>query len=119
MLRELATQFPIPSPGWHGYVETMLACRRDFDLAIAAIEADPAAAAALDRLVSEEDALPEAPPDGAVGAALARLDALPRPDGQHPFLPEIEPALDAMRAALHAVAASPGAASRFGATLPS
>lgn len=58
-------------------------------------------------------------PRGPVGDALARLDTLPRPEGQHPFIAEIVPTLDAMRLALHAAAASEDAADMFSDTLPS
>lgn len=96
----------------------MAACRRDFAAAIEAIEADERAQGALERLIEAEE-LPQPPAEGAVAAALERLDALPRPEGQHPFIAEIEPTLAAMRVALHAVAASEDATRSFGARLSS
>jgi hypothetical protein len=115
LLRELARRFPIPEPRWHRHVDAMLACRRDLEQATRAIEADDAAARALDALVEQEalDVRAARPP--AVAAALERLDRLPVPEGEHPFLDEIVPTLHAMRAALLAVAASPAATERFAA----
>jgi hypothetical protein len=113
LLRELAEVFPIPDGRWHRYDASIRACRRDFDLSIRSVESDRRAIEALEILL-ERDAL-EKPDDldAAVVRALARLDGLPAPEGQHPFIAEILPTLHAMRAVLYAVAASPGATGVF------
>jgi hypothetical protein len=114
VLRGLADAFPVPSPVWHAHVSELRACLADFAAAIAAIERDAAAAAALDRLI-EAGRSPLERPDGAVGEALRRLDGLPCPEGEHPYVDEIVPTLEAMRFALAAVAASAPAAAAFAA----
>jgi hypothetical protein len=113
VLRELARSFPIPEPGWHGYVEEMRACRRDLEDAAEAIDSDPVASAALERLTDGDGPADAGAPPAAVAAALDRLEALPVPEGEHPFLDEIVPTLQAARLALHAVAASREATERF------
>jgi len=50
-----------------------------------------------------------------LAAATARLEALPVPEGRHPFVEDIAPALEGMQAALAALAASPTTASKFSA----
>ena len=97
LLRELARAFPIPERRWHRHVDEMLACRRDLECAAEAIEADPAAQEALNALIEEEPvgaAEPVAAPP--VAAALDRLEALLVPEGEHPFVDEIVPTLEAM-----------------------
>ena len=112
-LRELAEDFPTPDGRWHPFDAPIRACRRDFDLSIRSVESDHRAMEALELLL-ERDALEEPGDlDAAVVHALARLDGLPAPEGQHPFIAEILPTLHAMRAVLYAVAASPGATGVF------
>jgi hypothetical protein len=111
---ELARAFPVPEERWHAHVPAMRRCLRDFRAALEALAADPAGEAALERALDTGAA---APADGPVAEALARLEELPAPEGEHPFVTEILPTLEAMRVALLAVAASPGAARRF-ATVP-
>lgn len=80
-LRELALQLPIPVERWHPYVQLIVAVR---DELLAELDhVDDARLAAL-----LEEPLPPPRP----GSALA---ALPVPDGQHPFLDEIVPFLEA------------------------
>lgn len=115
VLRELAARFPIPEGRWHRFVDRMVACRRDFEEAVEALAADEAAQAALERLIDESVfELPDGAPAD-LRAALARLDGLPVPEGQHPFIAEIVPTLEAMRVTLCALAASPRAAAAFAA----
>lgn len=113
LLRELAERFPIPDGRWHPFDEAIRACRRDFDQSISAVESDGNAMQELEILLACE--APEKPGglDAVVAAALGRLDVLRVPEGQHPFIAEILPTLDAMRAILHAVAASPEATRFF------
>ena len=112
VLRELGRAFPRPDPRWHPYVEEIRTCLRDLEAAVGALERDPAAAAALDDFI-ERDVRPVPSESDAVRAAYARVDALPAPEGQHPFVAEILPSLDAMRVALAAVDASPAARRLF------
>jgi hypothetical protein len=110
-LRALAAAFPVPEQRWHAHVPEMRACMRDFRAAIRALDADPRAQEELDRLLDGSPPADAAP--APVPEALARLDKLPAPEGEHPFVAEILPTLEAMRVVLHAVAASPVAARRF------
>lgn len=113
LLWELAARFPVPEERWHAHVPAMRRCVRDFRAAIQAVQADLWAAAALDRII--EDGKEPAVPSGLVAEALGRLDELPAPEGEHPFIGEILPTLAAMRAALYAVAASADAMREFAA----
>jgi hypothetical protein len=110
-LRRLAERFPLPHPIWHPYVAEMHAVVRDLFTALDAIAAVPGAPA---ELVQRIDG-PDGPsPGGAGGPALAaardRLHALPRPQGEHPYLDEILVALEAAAAALDALAEADGEA---------
>lgn len=103
-LRGLWARLPIPEPSWHPHVALIHACRDDFEHAIAAAADRPAA---LDLLAALIDGAPEPAFDRDASSELTgaweRLRALPLPEGQHPFLDEIVPALDALRLLLVAL----------------
>ena len=80
-LRELADRCPTPAD-WHPGAAAIRAAVADFRAAVAALEAG------------------DAWPADEVEAARARLDALPRPEGRHPYMETIVPALEAAELAL-------------------
>jgi hypothetical protein len=108
--RQLVAAFPVPDGSWHGFADEIAACRDDLAAAIEAIDGDEPALAALQALLESGSA---APPSSRpeLAAAAARLEALPAPEGRHPFVDDILPALEAMHAGLAAVAAGPAASS--------
>lgn len=103
-LHSLCARLPVPQPSWHPYVSQIAACHSDFDQALALAAKRPAA---LERLAALLDGDAEPPFDDEASrdltAAWRRLEALPRPSGQHPYLDEILPALDALRLLLVAL----------------
>jgi len=99
-LRELLDACPFPSrwhPGWEAIAEVF----EDFRAAVRALELP--ADFVTDCYEDEQ----------AVGAARKRLEALPRPEGQHPYLDAIVPTLEAMEAALDLLEQEPSAAAAF------
>jgi hypothetical protein len=103
-LRRLAERLPLPHPFWHPYTGQMHVVVRDLFAAIDAIALLRPAQVELLRQVEGQAAAP--PPDAGgptVAAARRRLRELPRPDGQHPYLFEIVPTLEAAAAALAAL----------------
>ncbi len=97
-LRGLCARLPVPQPSWHPYVSQIAACRGDFEQALVLAAEHPAV---LERVavLLDGDAEPtfdaNASPD--LAAAWRRLGTLPLPSGQHPYLDEILPALEALR----------------------
>ncbi len=108
-LRVLCARLPVPQPSWHPYVPELAACRGDFERALERAAEQPSV---LERVAAllDGDAAPVldtgASPD--LTAAWRRLEALPRPGGQHPYLGEILPALDALRLLLVALSRTTG-----------
>ena len=106
-LRGLCARLPVPQPSWHPYVSRIAACRSDFEQALALASEQPAA---LERLAAllDGDTEPAFAGDASPGlvAAWQRLGALPLPSGQHPYLDEILPALDALRLLLIALSST-------------
>jgi hypothetical protein len=111
----LANAFPLPQPSWHGHVPEMRACLSDLRHALA----DAAEAPELFELAARsiEGELEHAFDTHAAGPRLAaayrRLSALPVPAGEHPYLDEIVPTLEAMEAMLVAVSLVPAAVAAF------
>jgi hypothetical protein len=103
-LHGLCARLPVPQPSWHPYVSQIAACRSDFEQALALAAAQPAA---LERLTALLDGDAEPAFDGGASPELAaawrRLEALPLPSGQHPYLDDIIPALEAYRLLLIAL----------------
>lgn len=106
-LRTLAGRLPLPQPSWHPHVALIAACRSDLEAALDEAARDESALDLLAELIDgvpapsfDADASPE------LTAAWERLQALPLPDGQHPFLDEILPALEALRLVLVALSRS-------------
>lgn len=104
-LRRLWARLPVPDARWHAYVPRIAAVRDDF---AAAIERAIGNAEALDRFAAlaagETEPVFDAAADPGLTEAYERLRALPRPEGQHPFLDEIVPALEAAELLLVALA---------------
>lgn len=112
---ELADAFPVPHPSWHGYVPEMRACVTDLRRALAVSAEAPEllelAARSVDGDLEEGFDAHAAGPRLAV--AYRRLGLLPVPAGEHPYLDEIVPTLEAMEALLVAVSLVPAAAMAF------
>lgn len=114
LVRELQRACPRPQGPWHPGADRIAVVFADFDRALELIEGSAVAQAQLTAVIegSAPSLLPaEAPP--AVAEAWHRLALLDRPEGRHPWLDLIEPTLEAMTAALAALAAVPEAAARF------
>jgi len=96
-LRRLSVRLPVPQRSWHPHVRLVAACRNDLEQALALATDSPEAGERVAALVGGELELtfdPDASPE--LSAARRRLEALPIPDGQHPYLDEILPALEAL-----------------------
>lgn len=111
----LAATFPVPSPSWHRYVPEMRACLADLRAALAACDGGPealdlAASAVEGALDSAFDAEHAGP---ALRDAYRRLGLLPVPAGEHPYLDEIVPTLEALEALLVAISHVPAARAAF------
>ena len=103
-LRGLCDQLPVPQPSWHPYVAQIAACRADFELALALAAAHPEALElVVDLLDGDGDPSFNAGASPKLTAAWQRLEALPLPSGQHPYLDDILPALEAHRLLLVAL----------------
>jgi hypothetical protein len=103
-LRSLCARLPAPQPNWHPHVALIVACRQDFERAIDATAAIPDALELFTALAdgeAEPDFDPAASPE--LAAAWQRLETLPIPAGQHPYLDDILPALEALRLLLVAL----------------
>lgn len=103
-LRRLCNRLPVPQPSWHPYVAQIAACRNDFEQALALAADSPPT---LELVAALADGGTEPTFDEAASPALTiawrRLEALPLPSGQHPYLDEILPALEAHRLLLVAL----------------
>lgn len=115
IVTELADAFPVPHPSWHGYVAEMRACLSDLRRALAVSGEAPEllelAARSVDGDLEEGFDAHAAGPR--LAAAYRGLGLLPVPAGEHPFLDEIVPTLEAMEALLVAVSLVPAAAAAF------
>lgn len=111
----LAAAFPVPDPSWHRHVPEMRVCLVDLRRALAVAERLPAVLELATEAVEGELAEGfDADHAGAeLRAAHARLGLLPAPAGEHPYLDEILPTLEAMAAMLVAVSLVPEAVDAF------
>lgn len=103
-LRRLCARLPVPQPTWHPYVPPIHAFQKDFQQALELAAAHPDALDLLATLVEDDAGLafdPDTSPE--LTAAWERLAALPIPDGQHPYLDDILPTLEAHRLLLIAL----------------
>jgi aerobic carbon-monoxide dehydrogenase large subunit len=103
-LRRLCARLPVPQPSWHPYASQIAACRGDFEQALARVAVSPQTLELAVALIDGDAELvfgDAAPPELTV--AWRRLEALPLPSGQHPYLDEILPALEAHRLLLVAL----------------
>ena len=103
-LLRLCARLPVPRPSWHPYVSQIAACRSDFEQALALAAEHPAVLERVAALIDDEHEL-TFEPNASTWLTLAwqRLAALPLPEGQHPYLDEVLPALDALRLLLVAL----------------
>ena len=103
-LRGLCERLPVPQPSWHPYVAQIAACRADFEQALALAAAHPEALELVAGLLDDDgDPSFNAGTSPDLTAAWQRLQALPLPSGQHPYLDDILPALEAHRLLLVAL----------------
>lgn len=103
-LETLCARMPVPQSSRHPYVASIAACRNDFEHALALAAGSPAALELVDALLAGE-VEPSFDPDAslALTAAWQRLVTLPVPEGQHPYLDDTLPALEALRLLLVAL----------------
>lgn len=112
-LAELWDAVPIPSETWHAWSDRLRRLDEDVRTALDLAGDDTAVARALDQLVESDAAA--SPPAGTGRLAETRrlLAELPRPEGRHPYLDVIVPALEAAALLFAAVDASPAARTAF------
>jgi hypothetical protein len=115
LLDELAAIWaavPLPGEQWHPWVAELRRLDRDVRAAVAVLAEDAGARSELEAVLEAGDPAADDGRDG-LGEALRLLAELPRPVGQHPFLHEIAPGLEAAGVLLAAVGRSPAARRRF------
>jgi hypothetical protein len=89
---------PVPQPGWHPYVALIAGCRHDFEHALTLTAQHPAARDLFAALADGDlDLTFDSANSPELTSAWVRLEELPIPDGQHPYLDDILPALEALR----------------------
>ena len=99
-IRELAGAMPVPDASWHPHAALIRAVRDELLADLTRLEAQAGGEERLSSLLGAEVA-------PRPGSALA---ALPVPQGEHPYLGEILPVLEAARLVQAAVAAASVAA---------
>jgi hypothetical protein len=115
-IARLGERLPIPAASWHAYVAELRGMTADLRAAVEAIRLLPGADAELLRRIAEEGDGVDGPGTGpALADARRRLRSVPVPAGEHPFLDEILPTLEAAEAVLAALAAVPGGDAAFAA----
>ena len=103
-LQDLCARLPVPQPSWHPYVSQIAACRSDFEQAVTRAAEWPVVLDRFAALINEEhDASFDPDRSSWLTAAWQRLQALPLPDGEHPYLDDIRPALESHRLLLIAL----------------
>lgn len=120
LLDELAAIWaavPMPGEQWHPWVAELRRLDHDVRAAVAVLAEDAGARGELEAVLEAGDPAPDDGRDG-LGESLRLLAELPRPVGQHPFLHEIAPGLEAAGVLLAAVGRSPAARRRFEAVGP-
>jgi hypothetical protein len=111
-LRVIWDRAPVPRERWHAWVDVIAQLRADVSVALDVLDEDDEARRALAGLIDDGRTYSDERED-AVAAAIRRLDELPRPDGKHPYLEDILPALEVAEVVLAAVASAPAARRRF------
>jgi hypothetical protein len=97
-LRRLCERLPVPQAGWHRYVVLIAGCRQDFEHALTLVAHHPAALGLFAALTDGElDLTFDSAGSPELTSAWERLEDLPIPEGQHPYLDDILPALEALR----------------------
>lgn len=112
-LRTLWERAPVPRERWHAWVDVIAQLHADVSVGLDVLDGDDEARRALGGLIEDGRAATNGGPEDAVAAAIRRLDELPRPDGKHPYLEDILPALEVAEVVLAAVASAPAARRRF------
>lgn len=104
---------PFPGENWHPWVAELRRLDADVRAAIEVLDETAGSREELEALLEEAVAAEDAGADS-LGEAVRRLALLARPAGQHPFLHEIVPGLEAAGVLFAAVGRSPEARQRFG-----
>ena len=111
LLRELAAQCPRPQT-WHPGAEHVAEVFADLEAAVAVITSSPRAQEAFAAELEQPAWIPE-PAGPLLAAARDRLSSLPLPEGEHPFVDMIRPTIEALGAALAAIARIEAASAAF------
>ena len=115
-LRELCGRLPVPGSSWHAHAALIAGTRTDFDVALNVCAQHRAVLDLIGRaLEGDLDAAFAAGTNAELTASYQRFRALPIPAGEHPFLDEILPTLEAVEAALVCLSLDPDAARTFAA----
>lgn len=112
-LAELWDGVPIPAGSWHPGADEIRRLDSEVRAALAVAGEDDAVAGELERLVESGAAPPQAAGTGRAAEARRLLAGLPRPEGRHPYLDEIVPALEAADLLFAAIGASTDGRTRF------
>ncbi len=104
----------LPGDRWHPWASELARLREDVATAFTVLEVDAAACSDLARILeATEEPASDAGADDRLGATRRMLSGLPRPDGKHPFLEHILPALEVAEAIFAAVGGATAARTRF------
>lgn len=112
-LRAIWDRAPVPRERWHSWVDAIAHLHEDVTVGLDVLDAEEEARSALAGLIEGGPVGAAGEHEGEIAVALRRLDELPRPDGRHPYLEDILPALEVAEVVLAAVASSPAARRRF------
>lgn len=108
-LQRLCDRLPMPQDSWHPYVPLIRACRSDLEQTLALASTRSEVAETVAALLAGDVLLGfNAGASPELAAAFERLEALPAPSGQHPYLDEILPAFEGLRLLLVALSQQPG-----------
>lgn len=116
-LTELCGRLPVPGSSWHAHAALIAGTRTDFERALDACAQHPGVLDSIGLAVDGGlDATFAPDTDAELTAGYERFRTLPIPAGEHPFLDEILPTLEAIEATLVCLSLDPDAARSFAAT---
>jgi hypothetical protein len=115
-LWDLYERLPVPGSSWHAHAALIAGTRTDFKRALDGCAHHPKVLDLIGRALDGElDAALAPNANAELTAAYERFRTLPIPAGEHPFLDEILPTLEAVEATLVCLSLDPDAARRFAA----
>lgn len=118
-LRDLYERLPVPGASWHAHAALIAGTRTDFKRALEGCAHHPKVLDLISRALDGElDAALAPNANAELTAAYERFRTLPIPAGEHPFLDEILPTLEAVEATLVCLSLDPDAARTFAAKKP-